>query len=236
MATFDLTDMINYNEEIVDSFKKLSHVYELIVLEYLNCISDKPFDYAIKIRGLETITHVFMMMMIYTKNSKCAIYYSQKAFYLFTEFIEQIKKCQNTFLQLTAKDAMLFVYKKTVFEIIHSKSHKLTKKDSSLLEDFKLFTLIIKQIMSPTFTPGDFKTIATKFDFEQQDIQPIYVGINLICDSLEEEPLKAIHLFLNLVHSEKVIHYFDMDASKKEIKKDYIVGIKQLFKPPHLEP
>jgi hypothetical protein len=44
-------------------------------------------------------------------------YHSQKAFYFYVEFIEQILDVQHSFLNLTSRDATMFVYKKTIYEI-----------------------------------------------------------------------------------------------------------------------
>ena len=74
------------------------------------------FRYIFK-RGVETITNVFVGMLEYTMNADLSLYHSQKAFYFYVEFIEQITDSQNSFLQLTSRDAVMFVYKRTIFEI-----------------------------------------------------------------------------------------------------------------------
>ena len=69
------------------------------------------------IRGLDTITSVFKILLYLTKNLDLTYYHSQKAFYFYVEFIEQISDDQNSFLQLSSREASLFVYKKTIFEV-----------------------------------------------------------------------------------------------------------------------
>ena len=44
-------------------------------------------------------------------------FHSQKSFYFYVEFIGQISEDQHSFLHLSSKDASIFVYKKTIFEI-----------------------------------------------------------------------------------------------------------------------
>jgi hypothetical protein len=61
--------------------------------------------------------HVFEGMLFHTKNADLAVYHSQKAFYFYVEFIEQIMDTQNSFLKLSSRDAALFVYKRTLFEV-----------------------------------------------------------------------------------------------------------------------
>jgi hypothetical protein len=60
-----------------------------------------------------------------------AFYHSQKAFYFYIEFVEQINHDQNAYLKLNSKDAIFFVYKKTIFDIpydlrkkIHNQNHE----------------------------------------------------------------------------------------------------------------
>jgi hypothetical protein len=68
-------------------------------------------------RGLETIIHVFSMLFYYTQNLDLTYYHSQKAYYFYIEFIEQISDDNVSFLQLSSRDATTFVYKKTIYEI-----------------------------------------------------------------------------------------------------------------------
>lgn len=71
------------------------------------------------ISGVQCLTHVFNMLILYTKNLHLTLYHSQRAFYFYVEFMEQMSDDMHTFLQLTPKDACLFVYKKTIYEINH---------------------------------------------------------------------------------------------------------------------
>ena len=44
-------------------------------------------------------------------------FHCKKAYYYYIEFIGQISDDSHSYLQLTSKDATLFVYKKTIFEV-----------------------------------------------------------------------------------------------------------------------
>jgi hypothetical protein len=68
-------------------------------------------------RGYETITNIFNIMLYYTKNLDLTFYHCQKAYYYYIEFIEQISKVDHIFLQLNSRDATTYVYKKTLYEI-----------------------------------------------------------------------------------------------------------------------
>jgi uncharacterized protein (DUF2132 family) len=63
--------------------------------------------------GLNAITHIFKINLFFYKNVDVAFYYSQKAYYCYLEYIEQINiKCITD--DLNIKDAILFIYNKTL--------------------------------------------------------------------------------------------------------------------------
>ena len=68
-------------------------------------------------RGLITFKHIFNILCLYTKNFTLILHHIKKAYLYYVEFIGQIGDDKNTYLQLNSKDATLFVYKKTLFEI-----------------------------------------------------------------------------------------------------------------------
>ena len=97
--------------------------YMIIISEYLkhgdeNIYIQNPFylNYVLK-RGINTLTYVFKLLLIYTKNLDIIYYNCQKAYVYYIEFIGQIGEDNHSFLQLNSKDASLFVYKKTIFDI-----------------------------------------------------------------------------------------------------------------------
>lgn len=106
----------NENHEILDKYISLIYEYKQFISENVN-IKNKKYHNYIFTRGLDTITHVFTMLLFYTKSLDITYYHSQKSFYFYVEFIEQIIDIQNSFLKLSSMDATIFVYKKTIYEI-----------------------------------------------------------------------------------------------------------------------
>jgi hypothetical protein len=102
--------------EIVEKYVALIGEYYAFIRENPNIIHKKQYPYLLA-RGLDTITHVFTIILFYTKNLEITYYHSQKSFYFYVEFIEQILDAQNAFLHLDSRDASIFVYKKTIYEI-----------------------------------------------------------------------------------------------------------------------
>ena len=102
--------------EIVEKYVALIGEYYAFIRDNPNIIHKKQYPYLLA-RGLDTITHVFTIILFYTKNLEITYYHSQKSFYFYVEFIEQILDAHNAFLHLDSRDASIFVYKKTIYEI-----------------------------------------------------------------------------------------------------------------------
>jgi hypothetical protein len=88
-------------------------------------------------RGVETIMHCFKFLLMYTKNLELTIYQCKKALYYYIEFIGQISdvSLHHSYLQLNSKDATLFVYKKTIYDInnMYRKNFTLDDKEQQFL-------------------------------------------------------------------------------------------------------
>jgi len=102
--------------EIVDKYSKLIIEYLFFIIENIGP-KNSTYSKFIITRGINTITHVFSNLLYYSNNLDMAYYHSQKSFYFYVEFIGQISEDQHSFLKLSSRDASIFVYKKTIFEI-----------------------------------------------------------------------------------------------------------------------
>jgi hypothetical protein len=152
---FVLYNTDNYNPNITNTLQEIITKFSDIVIEYMRFISEK-----IKIknkkhyififeRGIETLMHVFTMIFYYTKNLELTGYHTQKAFYFYIEFIEQISDDNITFLQLSSRDAIVFVYKKTIYDL--NNEHKkmmpaLTTEESQIIHVINSYMNIYKKI------------------------------------------------------------------------------------------
>ena len=145
----------NYKTNITNTLQEIITKFSDIVIEYMRFISEK-----IKIknkkhyvfifeRGIETLLHVFTMIFYYTKNLELTGYHCQKAFYFYIEFIEQISDDNITFLQLSSRDAIVFVYKKTIYDL--NNDHKkimpaLTTDETQTIQIMNSYMNIYKKI------------------------------------------------------------------------------------------
>ena len=135
---YSLLSSENYKKtldcDVVEASKKYSQLiidYYKFIVENLK-ITNAGFSKFIIIRGLDTITNVFLHILYFTKNINLTYFHCQKSFYFYVEFVGQISDVEKTFLQLTSRDATTYVYKKTIFEL---KSD--FKKPSDNDEEFK---------------------------------------------------------------------------------------------------
>ena len=110
----------NYNDNFISTEKELLNCYNEIINDYINTINDNikttnnyHNKFIIK-RGFNTITHCFKLLFIYSKNVDIIKNNCKKAICYYVEFIGQIGEDSNSFLQLSSKDASLFVYKKII--------------------------------------------------------------------------------------------------------------------------
>lgn len=168
MEAYTLNKSDNYelvlNLRIDDVLAK----YLLLVVDYMKLVSEKititkmHYYKFIFTRGLDTITYVFKILLYLTKNLDLTYYHSQKAFYFYVEFIEQISDDQNSFLQLSSREASLFVYKKTIFEINNDFRRNMLEynnNENNLKQIIDLSLNIYKNIINYCINHNSFTNI-----------------------------------------------------------------------------
>jgi len=68
-------------------------------------------------QGLQSMKHIYMNLLLYTKNVDLVFFHLQKGYYYYIEFLQQIKKEENSFIHFNINDAIIFIYKKTIYEL-----------------------------------------------------------------------------------------------------------------------
>lgn len=101
----------------------------------LNNITDINISVCMNI-AINSIHRVFEYVLIKTKNIEKAYFYSQKTYFYYIEYMEQVYKT-NLQNNLNQTDAVLFIYKKTIFEIQNGNESKIfdTLTNIMTLED-----------------------------------------------------------------------------------------------------
>jgi hypothetical protein len=205
-SNFLLYNTANYKPVINDSVSEI--VLKLIeaIVEYMRFITNKitiknnAYWRYIFERGVNTIIHVFSIIFFCTKNLELTFYHTQKAFYFYIEFIEQISDDSVTFLQLSSRDATLFVYKKTIFDLNNGYKKnmpELTAEETGIMNKVNLYTSIYKSLVLFVI-----KHVDVKYDK--------HAYINTCCENIEQlnvmfKPnimsnyMECIHIFITLL-------------------------------------
>lgn len=137
--SFLLENEINYlltfqfNEiTIISKFMIVIQYYILYSIENASNIDESIFN-----SGIFMTVNVFRLLLYYTKNLELTLYHTQNAIYYYVEYISQITDSEhNLFFNLSIKDAITYVYSRTIY-IINKKYLKLyNEKDNNILKKF----------------------------------------------------------------------------------------------------
>lgn len=160
---YDTLDHTNVSEIVVK--------YIGIVQEYLTQICENIYmknhaymKYVIK-NGIRVISHVFNILLLYTKNLDIVTHHCERSFYYYVEFIGQIGDDNHSFLKLNSKDATLFVYKKTIFDINNEYKKNFHMEDN---EDLQIKIDCVKNITSLYNYLLDYIIEQHVFDYENK--------------------------------------------------------------------
>ena len=165
MEEYNILSESNYNKQLLNEPEEIVLNYFNILKEYLfhagENIVMQDYSYYIFIvkRGLDCIKHIFNMLLLYTNNLDLVIYHCKKSYLYYIEFISQIGNENHTYLQLNSKDAALFVYKKTVFEINNDKrsNFTLSNKNKEKLDYLSNFCEIMNEIVLTVYDNENIK-------------------------------------------------------------------------------
>jgi hypothetical protein len=126
---------------------------QIVLKEYINIVKMYIDYFSIYIKknkihiitqGLDSITYIFSLLLLHSKNLELTVHHTQQAFLYYIEFINQIDNDNNSFLKLNSKDAILFIYEKTIFKII--KKNTFDKIDLNYCNVINKFSSLFKNI------------------------------------------------------------------------------------------
>jgi hypothetical protein len=159
-TNFSLHNIENYKKEFTCDICEVTNKYSQVLIEYYRFIlenlkvKNESFARFIILRGVDTITNVFLNIFLYTKNIDITYFHCQKSFYFYVEFVGQITEDEKMFLQLTSRDASIYVYRKTIFEInndfrkINETSSELSREKMDIVNNYiHLYKIYINKII-----------------------------------------------------------------------------------------
>ena len=183
----------DYND-IIKSYCDLINFYVSYSIENLN-IKDKE----IFMTGLNVIQHIFRIMFLYTKNLELTIYNTQQSIYYYVEYITQITdKEDNIFFNLSIKDAVIYVYTRSVFEI--KKAYVKSNNDDVIIFNNIIlassnYTGLIKSISDSLFKSEHEVIKSNLIDIMMLYLQSNYITV-LSLDSIEIRTYDEAHKLL----------------------------------------
>jgi hypothetical protein len=227
-----LYSVSNYKPCINYSVSDILTKFVSVIIEYMRFISEKitmknkQYYRFIFERGVETLIHIFSVIFYYTKNLDLTYYHTQKAYYFYIEFMEQISDDAVTFLQLSSRDAIMFVYKKTIFELNNEYRKNIPESpqdEINILSIIDTYTNIYKSIIQFIINHKDFK-----YDNKLEYINKCCDSIENVSEILNKNKFKkgvidCIYIFTNLL------------ADKKIDIKEFFVLLDEFIKKIHLK-
>lgn len=159
----------NFNcskEEIYEKYNALFSGYFIFMFENLQVKNSRFLKFIIQ-RGLLTVTNVFNLILYYSKNMELAYYHGQKAFYFYIEYIGQISEDHHTFLQLSSRDATMFVYKKTIFDVQNEFKKAISIEDKYVFDCLEIVQYIQKILIDSALEKCDFQSINKENDIKK---------------------------------------------------------------------
>ena len=117
-------------KEIIINYTTLLNYYVIYSIENIKSKNINIFN-----KGFSLISNVFITILMYTRSLNTTIHHTQKAILYYIEYITQITdKDENMFFNLTLKDAIVYVYTKTIYDIneVIRSAYVMTKYENVL--------------------------------------------------------------------------------------------------------
>ena len=183
IITSSLNNPDSYKSHLIDNLEDILFKYNQLINDYVQLyidnikLSDKNYYYYLFLNGIKTINNVFSIILLYTRNLNISNFYTQKSFYLYIEFISQIDNINHSFLQLNGKDASLFVYKKTIYEIDNNYRKDYECSNQNIFNILNLFTNLTYNFYSIININNNIEVFKKELISNNQIINNILISI-----------------------------------------------------------
>ena len=234
-----LSNIDNYKAQLTNSSSEVFVKYLDLISEYLSqCVEaiyirdDAYYKYII-MQGVNTISHVFKLLLLYTNNLELTYYHCQKSFYYYVEFIGQIGDDNHSFLQLNSKDASLFVYKKTIFNI----NNEYRKEFASMIDVnivtnnvgclIKIYNKMIGHVIADhEFVSDDKKTMIDDIDESLTKLRQHLLNLSLSGSvDVYQGKLQQVLQFAENTHEKGSLCIPYVDIFARKLRKQNISSI-----------
>uniref|UniRef100_A0A6C0IWM8 Uncharacterized protein n=1 Tax=viral metagenome TaxID=1070528 RepID=A0A6C0IWM8_9ZZZZ len=237
---YNLTNICNYYSHITTPINEILSILMLLLKEYVTLIFKKNIKNKYIIHtGLNTLLHVFHILFYYTKNLKLTCYYTQQAYHIYLDFIHALNNMSISVLNLKTNDAVMFVYKKTIFEICNEYKRNINNNISyNSIDDTNIFAIlnkitstykmIIQHIINNhlnLFTSTSTSTSTFDNDSHVNVICNYLTQLNtIICSKRkDEEVLDLLHSFISKLLNQQNDSIVNIDCNMFMLKIDYFL-------------
>lgn len=238
----NLLNIVNYNKElnnkdIIFHFNNIINEFLLHIVNQLVIKDNIHYKFILE-RGLDLLKNIFVMLLYYTKNIDLVNHHMRKSYLYYTEFIGQVGEDSNSFLQLNSKDACLFVYKKTIYDINEEYKKKLISNEDenqkiNVIKEQVYFLITYIKMLLLNYIDKENKLMEDNKEIHLKEISQNTYKILVELSKINIEGIdkyKNIITFLNYIEtkerleSDKIMYFF----VKKIVKKD--IDEKKIFK------
>lgn len=186
------------NIENVDNYKKtMNYTKKNIIENFLNLLKLFVKNIVIEknekneiigknriffLRGIKALLIIFMTIMKKTNNLELAYYHCEKAIYYYSEFFSQISN-KNSFVFLTCNDALLFIYKRTIYRLVKFKIEQTAFSKQFFSELGTTLKIIVCMIHNNDISDiFNYVKIHNLHNKNQNELNNLFESFLLTCD------------------------------------------------------
>ena len=234
----NILNVDNYNQTFQDTVSTIFTKYMILLNSYLKQSLDDIFIqnktyyiYVIK-QGITILNNIFKILLLYTKNINIVYYNCQKAYIYYIEFIGQIGEDNHSFLQLNSKDAALFVYKKTIFDINHDIKKDLTTdvQSENIISELNLLIKIYNTILYKMIDTYKLNEVINLIHTDLHSIMNKIIKLQIDSnnnDNNYNDKINAIYIFSANFNKPDFLNYLDIFVKKIKKKNINFINLEQ---------
>ena len=194
---------------ILQKYVSLIEDYQNLFFENIKINNEKYYKYLL-LNGIKTISTVFLFILMYTRSLPTTYFHTEKSYYIYIEFVSQIDNQNHSFLQLNGKDASLFVYKKTIFEIDNNIKKDFVCREKEKLDIINNFYGILLKLYNYNLEDEEF----TSLEDYKSNLQKInQINFNILTQIVNLFSLKSFSQENNIKYSKLVLLFIDLFIS-----------------------
>ena len=228
----NLSNKDNYLTELDCGYHELAQAYLVMVEYYITTIEqtvqmdNKSYYRYILCKGIENLKNIFRLLLVYTKNKEMSAFQTEKAMLYYVEFMGQISNEHSFIINLNGKDATLFIFKKTLYDLVNQDS-SMTDVDTKTLLVMDQFIDTHSAILSILLNSHDtengiIKHVQTMHKKVCYDIDLLIAHRDVICELIKRVSQditcsQLVYLITILMKSESsnILQNIDLEGLKE---------------------